>query len=190
MDNKNQLFRNNIAAADYKPVLYELLPPPATNSSNNKEAFFQVIDKILQDVKIDAINIPEVRKESGQTKDKAAETFFRKDPRYFAQEFLHRRSEVPVIVNHVVVHDALDVFKKWVKQTYEEFGIRNIIFVGGESGKIKYPGPTVNKASTWVRDDFNKDKSGDDKMLVGGITYKFCAGIHHKRYSVFTLVGR
>ena len=170
MNNKNQLFRNNIKTANYKPVLYELLPPPASSSGNNKNAFFQVIDKILSDVKIDAINIPEVRQESGQIKDKGAETFFRKDPRYFAQELLNRRSDIPVIANHVVVHEAPDVFEQWVKQTYEEFGIRNVIFVGGESGKIKYPGPTVNEAAIWVRDIFNKDKSESDKMLIGGIT--------------------
>lgn len=170
MNDPNQYFQNNIATTTYYPVLYELIPPPTSNKGNGKNAFFQVIDKILSDVHVDAINIPEIHDEVGKTKEREAYTVPKTDPRFFARELLNRRNDTALIVNHIVVYDKMKIFQQWVKQAYKKFGIRNAIFVGGESDKIKYFGPTVVEASSWVRDNFNKDCGKNNKMLIGGIT--------------------
>ncbi len=39
---------------------------------------------------------------------------------------------------------------RWLEETYEEFGIRYVVLVGGESSKVRYPGPTVFEAAEQV----------------------------------------
>ena len=74
------------------------------------------------------------------------------------------------MVNHVVVHDEKEEFFKWVRNTVDQYNIRNCVFVGGESPDIKYPGPTVGEASGWVRDVFNANINENEKLIIGGIT--------------------
>ena len=167
MKELNKSFSSLIREINHYPILYELLPPPATATEKDKSAFFQIIDKVLSDIHVDAINIPEVREESGQTKDKGAATYQREDPRFFARE-LGNHLNIPVIVNHVVVHDPVPSFYQWIERSYHEFTIRNVILVGGESNQIRYPGPTVREAAAWVTGDFNN--KNQEKILIGGIT--------------------
>src|SRR3989338_9024256 len=109
MENINNSLGSQIGRMDYFPILYELLPPPAATSAKDKGSFFQVIDKVLGNVHVEAVNIPEVREESGRAKEKAVATFRREDPRFFAKELLDHL-KIPVIINHVVVHDSTQGF--------------------------------------------------------------------------------
>lgn len=163
-------FRQKISDSAARFILYEVIPPPTLGESSHRQAFFHALDRILSNVSVDAVNIPEVREESGQTGEKGAHTLPKGDPRIFAREFLSRHPDIAVIVNHVVVHDPFDSFTKWVKETSDTYGIAHAVFVGGESSAVRYPGPSVREAALWVRDKFNSQRLENNKLLVGGIT--------------------
>ena len=56
-------------------------------------------------------------------------------------------------MNRVVVHQELEKEMEWFEETYTNFEIENLITVGGESRKIKYPGPSVNRALKAIKDN-------------------------------------
>jgi 5,10-methylenetetrahydrofolate reductase len=66
-----------------------------------------------------------------------------------------------VVLNHVVVRDADP--KTWFHETYRNWGLENIILVGGEASGISYPGPSVTEAAALVR-------SEGLPVALGGIT--------------------
>jgi 5,10-methylenetetrahydrofolate reductase len=65
------------------------------------------------------------------------------------------------VVNHVVVHDAEP--ERWFRETYEQYGVRHLILVGGESSRVRYPGPDPVTAAALV-------KSLNIPVTLGGIT--------------------
>lgn len=152
------------------PIIYELIPPPKTVTQRSIESFFTVVDRIMSSAPVDAINIPEVHDESGQTSEKGANTIAKTDPRVFAKEALKRWQNVDVIVNHVVVHEAMKNFKKWVRETKEIYDLSKVILVGGESSKIKYIGPSVQTAAEWISRTYNKEVGAGNAVCLGGIT--------------------
>jgi 5,10-methylenetetrahydrofolate reductase len=66
-----------------------------------------------------------------------------------------------VVINRVVVHEADQL--SWFRRTWEEFGIQNVVLVGGESREVRYPGPGVAQAAEMVR-------SAQLPFCLGGIT--------------------
>ncbi len=170
MKNLHKKFSPSSAGSARIPVLYELLPPPRSEIDKALSPFLHAIDKLLENVHIDAFNIPEIHGEMGQTKEKGARTVPKGDPREFGQVLLRHRPDVPVIINHVVVHDPVEQLSAWMEETHQTYNVSNVVFVGGESNTIHYPGPTVRQATEWVRDHFNEGKQAEEQMLVGGIT--------------------
>jgi 5,10-methylenetetrahydrofolate reductase len=67
----------------------------------------------------------------------------------------------------VTVHNDLDYQKDWIKETFYDYDIENLILVGGESNDIKYPGPSVNETSEYITRDLN---AGRFDFFCGGIT--------------------
>ena len=43
----------------------------------------------------------------------------------------------------------------WIKETFYDYDIENLILVGGESSKIEYSGPSVNSTSEYITRDLN-----------------------------------
>ena len=74
---------------------------------------------------------------------------------------------IEAIVNRVTVHNDLDYQKSWIKETFYDYDIENLILVGGESSDIKYPGPSVNETSEYITRDLN---AGRFDFFCGGIT--------------------
>lgn len=162
-------FVSALTASGHRPVLYELLPPPEDAKPEDRREFLRIIEKLLGDVHVDAINVPEVRNEAGQTSAKGAYTVGKGDPRPFARELCQYFPHIPVIVNHVVVSDPMDVLQRWVGESYDQFGLRALIVVGGESRHVRYVGPTVRQAAEWITRKFNRTVVADP-LVVGGIT--------------------
>ena len=50
-----------------------------------------------------------------------------------------------------------------MKEIYHDYGIRNLILVGGESHGIQYPGPSVSEAASLAAQEGRE-------FLLGGIT--------------------
>ena len=87
----------------------------------------------------------------------------RAEPREFGK-LLQDIVGIEAIVNRVVVHQELEKEMEWFEETYTNFEIENLITVGGESRKIKYPGPSVNKALKAIKDNSKLN------ILCGGIS--------------------
>ena len=141
-------------------VVYEILPPRQKDGTLNSYA--ENISSLLSQTHIDAINIPEVRDEVARG-ERPVKNQIRAEPREFGK-LLQDIVGIEAIVNRVVVHQELENEMEWFEETYTNFEIENLITVGGESRKIKYPGPSVNKALKAIKDNSKLN------ILCGGIS--------------------
>lgn len=151
-----------------KVILYELIPPCLNTSVESQNAYVNCAIDLLQSThtKIDAINIPEIRQEESQTKQSESENYVPKiEARAFASSLKsHINNKIfNVIVNHCTVYNSLEQEKKWLKETYEKFGIDTMILVGGNTSLKSYPGPSVNDMSSIITEHYNSH------ILCGGI---------------------
>jgi 5,10-methylenetetrahydrofolate reductase len=89
----------------------------------------------------------------------------RGEPRKFGM-LLQDIVGIEAIVNRVVVHMPLKKQMEWIKETYSQFEIDNLVIVGGESSKQKYPGPTVNESLEKISQD---NRRRENSILCGGI---------------------
>ena len=147
-----------------RPVVsYEILPPREKDGTLNSYA--ETISSLLSQTHIDAINIPEVRDEEGRG-TRPVKNLVRAEPREFGR-LLQDIVGIETIINRVVVHRPIEEQMRWFEETNKIYEIENVIIVGGETGSIDYPGPSVNEALNQINIDFNL-KGGD--IFCGGIT--------------------
>ena len=141
-------------------VAYQILPPREKDGTLNSYA--ENISSLLSQTHIDAINIPEVRDEIARG-ERPIKNQVRAEPREFGK-LLQDIVGIEAIVNRVVVHQNIEDEMKWLEETNSKYEIENLITVGGESRKIRYPGPTVNQALNAI--------SQNDRLnlLCGGIS--------------------
>jgi len=141
-------------------VVYEILSPREKDGTLNSYA--ENISSLLAQTHIDAINIPEVRDESGRG-ERPVKNQLRAEPREFGK-LLQDIVGIESIVNRVVVHQTLEKEMVWFEETYNKYEIENLITVGGESRNITYPGPSVNEALEAIKQNLTLD------VLCGGIS--------------------
>ncbi len=137
-------------------TFFEVVPPPAGKP--------EALDAAVEELKkvrhlAEAVNLPDIRDEHrGSSR---TERFVpRLEPRILGARIL-RDLTTDVIVNRVVVHEPDQ--EGWFRETQRDFGIRHAILVGGESGKIRYPGPSVLEAAERL-------KSTGLPLTLGGVT--------------------
>jgi len=143
--------------ASAHPVTFFELVPPAVGSLPALEAAVAEVRKVRNSV--DAINLPEIRDEN-RSSERTHRFVPRVEPRLFGAR-LRSEAGADVVVNRGVVYepDPLD----WFRQTREDFGIEHVVLVGGESSRIRYPGPSVVEAAEQVR-------SAGLPLSLGGIS--------------------
>ena len=156
-------FRDKVRRPKRPVVVYEILPPREKDGTLNSYA--EKISSLLSQTHIDAINIPEVHDEN-ERGERPVPNLERAEAREFGR-LLQDRVGIEAIVNRVTVHDEFEIQKKWIKETFYDYDIENIILVGGESSKIKYDGPSVNTTSEYITRDLN---TGRFDFFCGGIT--------------------
>ena len=154
--------RDKIKKPQRPVVAYEILPPREKDGTLN--AYAETISSLLSQTHIDAINIPEVHDEVGRG-ERPISNQERGEPRKFGM-LLQDIVGIEAIVNRVVVHMPLKKQMEWIKETYSKYEIDNLIIVGGESSKQKYPGPTVNESLEKISQD---NRSLENSILCGGI---------------------
>ena len=154
--------RDKIKKPQRPVVAYEILPPREKDGTLN--AYAETISSLLSQTHIDAINIPEVHDEVGRG-ERPVSNQERGEPRKFGM-LLQDIVGIEAIVNRVVVHMPLKKQMEWIKETYSKYEIDNLIIVGGESSKQKYPGPTVNESLEKISQD---NRSLENSILCGGI---------------------
>ena len=156
-------FRDKIRKAKRPVVAYEILPPREKDGTLNSYA--EKISSLLSQTHIDAINIPEVHDED-ERGIRPVKNLERAKAREFGK-LLQDNVGIEVIVNRVTVHQDLDYQKKWIKETFYDYDIENLILVGGEKNDTKYIGPSVNETSEYITRDLN---TGKFDIFCGGIT--------------------
>ena len=156
-------FRDKIRKAKRPVVAYEILPPREKDGTLNSYA--EKISSLLSQTHIDAINIPEVHDED-ERGIRPVKNLERAEAREFGK-LLQDNVGIEVIVNRVTVHQDLDYQKNWIKETFYDYDIENLILVGGEKKDIKYIGPSVNETSEYITRDLN---TGKFDVFCGGIT--------------------
>ncbi len=156
-------FRDKVRKPKRPVVAYEILPPREKDGTLNSYA--EIISSLLSQTHIDAINIPEVHEENARGL-RPVKNLERAEAREFGR-LLQDNVGIEAIVNRVTVHNDLDYQKSWIKETFYDYDIENLILVGGESNDIKYPGPSVNETSEYITRDLN---AGRFDFFCGGIT--------------------
>ena len=156
-------FRDKVRKPKRPVVAYEILPPREKDGTLNSYA--EIISSLLSQTHIDAINIPEVHEENARGL-RPVKNLERAEAREFGR-LLQDNVGIEAIVNRVTVHNDLDYQKSWIKETFYDYDIENLILVGGESSDIKYPGPSVNETSEYITRDLN---AGRFNFFCGGIT--------------------
>jgi 5,10-methylenetetrahydrofolate reductase len=148
--------REKLLASAHPVTFFELVPPAVGNLPALETAVAEV-RKVCNSV--DAINLPEIRDEN-RSSERTHRFVPRVEPRVFGARL---RSEVgaDVVINRGVVYepDPLD----WFRRTREDFGIEHVVLVGGETSRIRYPGPGVVEAAEQVR-------SAGLPLSLGGIS--------------------
>ena len=156
-------FRDKIRKAKRPVVAYEILPPREKDGTLNSYA--EKISSLLSQTHIDAINIPEVHDED-ERGIRPVKNLERAEAREFGK-LLQDNVGIEVIINRVTVHRDLEYQKNWIKETFYDYDIENLILVGGEKNDTKYIGPSVNETSEYITRDLN---TGKFDVFCGGIT--------------------
>ena len=156
-------FRDKVRKAKRPVVVYEILP--TREKDGTIDSYAEKISSLLSQTHIDAINIPEVHDEN-ERGERPIQNLERAEAREFGR-LLQDNVGIEAIVNRVTVHEDLQTQTDWIKETFYDYDIENLILVGGESNNIKYDGPSVNSTSEYITRDLN---SGRFDFFCGGIT--------------------
>lgn len=130
-------------ALGQRPLLFEPVPPSARTADERVDAYVRRVVQLLVDhPRVDAFVTPELVSENhhGEPHYRSA------DIRHFAAR-VARESGCEAILNKVVAHvRSTSELEAWCK-TAIEGGTRNLMFIGGTSRYIPYPGPSVGEAN-------------------------------------------
>jgi 5,10-methylenetetrahydrofolate reductase len=126
------------------PLVFFEQVPPAEDNPDALQSTLVELAKVRP--LVDGINIPEIRDE-GRQGDRTYKFIPRVEPRVLAKH-IRAESEAHIIINRVVVHEPDQL--AWFRRTREEFGITEVVVVGGESSAVSYPGPGVGEVARQV----------------------------------------
>ena len=145
------------AALKHRPVIYEIVPPRRDTSRFNTE--HQGVEEVLEDVWIDAINIPELmtRKEEGGLVLYSPTTI---PPEEYA--LMIKDSKEP-IVNVIAPRLPREEFELRARRVLQDYKIENLVVVGKERHEDILPGPGVVEALQLLRG------AGSAEAALGGI---------------------
>lgn len=148
-------------------VVYEAVPPTRDVSDEIVADRAERVAHLLADREVDAINVPEIRVEADGSGRELGE-LQKRDPREFGRRVADRMAaDTDVVANRAVVHDPPAVQADWFETAYAEYGVENVVIVGGGSSGMEYPGPSVSEGVELARRV--GDAVGGDPCL-GGIT--------------------
>jgi 5,10-methylenetetrahydrofolate reductase len=125
-------------------TLFEVVPP-AAGRSEAMEASLHELAQLRG--RVDAINIPEIHDED-RPGERTSKFIERVEPRQLGSR-IQRELGIEAVINRVTVHDAEP--ERWFRDTCGPWDIRNWVLVGGESAKIRYPGPAPGAAARLLK---------------------------------------
>lgn len=147
-----------------KPVIYEVVPPKLGSSESEIARRIEHLERVLQDKRIDAINIPELmeRKETNGEVTYVPTTI---PPEEYAAIIGGSKEKIANIVAPRLLQ------RDFIKRVrgLEKYDIRNLVLVGKARHSDVLPGPSVVKAMELVS-AVNEEHPGEKMgILLGGI---------------------
>jgi len=139
------------------PVTFFEMVPPAEGQPEGVARCVEEVGRIR--ALADAINLPEIRDEN-RGEARTFKFIPRVEPRGLASR-IAQETGAEVLINRGVVYDAEPL--TWFRETCERFQVETVALVGGESSRLKYPGPSVLEAAEQVR-------AAGLPLTLGGIT--------------------
>jgi len=125
-------------------VMLEVTPPSKRAS---RDAYEKALGRIASAVKItraiDYINIPEILEENRN----GIPLYKNADTREFGRRLSQMCGKRVILNKAVVFFPSKEGFGNWLDETVADFGITDIVLVGGSTGSRKYPGPSVVEAN-------------------------------------------
>ena len=159
-------FRDAVREVRQSVIIYTVIPPPVSASRPAVEACVDCLQALLEDVPVHAINLPEVRDETTRPGPRTSKFIPKLAPRLFADAVQHRFHDSPldVVVDRGIVYTHWANQTAWLRKTWREYGVRNLVLVGGESSRKRYPGPSVTEAARRI------SRLDGVHYFLGGIT--------------------
>ncbi|MBI4173247.1 MAG: hypothetical protein HY519_00845 [Candidatus Aenigmarchaeota archaeon] len=169
-----QPFKEQVLDPSSKPLIFEVITPAMHAGKYQIHAHLERLMDVLGK-RIDAINLPEIREES-RTGARTVKYLPKMEPRIYGQ-WVQNTFGIEAIVNRCTVYDTIERQRDWLENTSRIYGIRNLVLVGGESSKAKYPGPSVTGCAGLA-------VANGLEYFLGGITIPSRPGeaerLHHK----------
>lgn len=178
--------RDKILDSSQPVIFYELLPPN-TQETAHLDAYIECAIDLLTSsrIKIDAVNIPEIREEEYKATEHTETYVPKMDPGAFATMLEQAAFQhIEVVLNHCTVYEPLDVQKQWMELVTKRYKINVLILVGGGSSQITYPGPSVLEMSDYIQTHYQRD------FFCGGITIQTRRSRDKEKDEPFRLVSK
>lgn len=142
------------------PLFYEIVPPEKGNKEERLEQHVECLERLYDQLEVDALNIPEIQDESkkGEKGKRRKPHRERIQPREYAMSLREHFEDAEFVINRVCVKHPHDYHENWLLETHNDYRIRNIIFVGGESSGQDYPGPSVPESNRFVKRYLNRGR--------------------------------
>lgn len=152
--------------------MLEITPPAKRVSPDYLSKVISNVSTLISDLNcVDLINIPEIIEENRI----GMPLYKNMDPCAFAK-VIHETTGKEIVVNKVTVHlRSFTSFNSWLKSVIEHYHLHNIVFVGGNSNAINYPGPSVLDANTMAK---------KLNLVIGNIT------IPERKYELEKLIAK
>ncbi len=149
------------------PLLFEIVPPEKGNEEKRLNQHTDLLEQLFANIEPDALNIPEIQNESQKGEKGKRSTSYKErvPPRRYAR-LLSERFDTEFIINRVIVKHSGKGQEDWLLETSDEFGLQNIIFVGGESSMIQYPGLSVPDGNRLAKQYLNRGRRRHDDSDV------------------------
>jgi len=153
MPNSEKSFKTQLQK---RPLVFTALPlrNNLTGESTHDEKIVQALNKKKEELaselskihRLNAVSVPELIEENHEGKPRYNSVYTRALSRGIADLV-----QKDALINKVVAHmQNFESFSGWIEETYS-MGIRNMIFVGGNTRHHRFPGPSVSEANLIAR---------------------------------------
>jgi len=131
--------------------LFGTVPPRSNVPLDKVKQYAERLAGTIKLLQPDGVIVYEIQEEEGR--DGLARPFAyatTHEPRAFAK-LLYEASSVDPIIYRTVAYHPKEGFEDWLNETGSEYKAKSLVFVGGSTSKMEYPGYTVAEAAEVVR---------------------------------------
>lgn len=169
-------------------LLYEFLPPVSHTGSHQSSSLHvkrsaQSVCRFLKGFKVDGVYLPQIVEEEIRGDSAKVERPKRIDARMFGKAIVEENPGFEVLITQVFPHLKNEIeTHDWVKSTFEEYLIRNLVVVGkSHSGEVT-TGFNVSQALTWLVKNYHQ--ASDRHYAFGAIA------IEHRQHEARNMLNK